>query len=129
MKRLLIFTAMTCAFSNMNAQDVLITQDGELLNVYGLEISDNAVFYKTEDKTDAPIQRIGKEKILMVKRKDGTKYKFDNNDKVVDSGSPAKAVIAALPGATAETNRQRIEQYNSILRRTRQTLWSRPCRC
>ena len=72
MKRLLIFTAMTCAFSNMNAQDVLITQDGELLNVYGLEISDNAVFYKTEDKTDAPIQRIGKEKILMVKRKDGT---------------------------------------------------------
>lgn len=51
MKRLLIFTVMTCAFSNMNAQDVLITQDGELLNVYGLEISDNAVFYKTEDKT------------------------------------------------------------------------------
>lgn len=50
MKRLLIFTVMTCAFSNMNAQDVLITQDGELLNVYGLEISDNAVFYKTEDK-------------------------------------------------------------------------------
>ena len=115
MKRLLIFTAMTCAFSNMNAQDVLITQDGELLNVYGLEISDNAVFYKTEDKTDAPIQRIGKEKILMVKRKDGKKYKFDNNDKVVDSGSPAKAAIAASPGATAETNRQRIEQYNSIL--------------
>ena len=70
MKRLLIFTAMTCAFSNMNAQDVLITQDGELLNVYGLEISDNAVFYKTEDKKDAPIQRIGKEKILMVKCKD-----------------------------------------------------------
>ena len=51
----------------------------------------------------------------MVKRKDGKKYKFDNNDKVVDSGNPAKAAIAASPGATAETNRQRIEQYNSIL--------------
>lgn len=50
MKRLLIFTAMTCAFSNMNAQDVLITQDGELLNVYGLEISDNAVFTRPKIK-------------------------------------------------------------------------------
>lgn len=93
MKRLLIFTVMTCAFSNMNAQDVLITQDGELLNVYGLEISDNAVFYKTEDKTGAPIQRIGKEEILMIKRKDGTKYKFDNNNNVVDSESPAKVAL------------------------------------
>lgn len=72
-------------------------------------------FTRPKIKTGAPIQRIGKEKILMIKRKDGTKYKFDNNNNVVDSESPAKVALAASSGATTETNRKRIEQYNSIL--------------
>ena len=115
MKRLLIFTLMACVFSTIKAQDVLITQDGELLNVYELEISSNAVFYKTENKTDAPIQRIDKGKILMIKLKDGTKYKFDNNDKTVDTEDQTKASMPATSGMVAETNRQRIEQYNIML--------------
>lgn len=115
MKRLLIFTLMACVFSTIKAQDVLITQDGELLNVYELEMSNNAVFYKTENKTDAPIQRIDKGKILMIKLKDGTKYKFDNNDKTVDKEDQTKASMPATSGMVAETNRQRIEQYNIML--------------
>ena len=115
MKRLLIFTLMACVFSTIKAQDVLITQDGELLNVYELEISSNAVFYKTENKTDAPIQRIDKGKILMIKLKDGTKYKFDNNDKTVDTEDQTKASMPATSGMVAETYRQRIEQYNIML--------------
>lgn len=115
MKRLLIFTLMACVFSTIKAQDILITQDGELLNVYELEISSNAVFYKTENKTDAPIQRIDKGKILMIKLKDGTKYKFDNNDKTVDTEDQTKASMPATSGMAAEANRQRIEQYNIML--------------
>lgn len=106
---------MACVFSTIKAQDVLITQDGELLNVYELEISSNAVFYKTENKTDAPIQRIDKGKILMIKLKDGTKYKFDNNDKTVDTEDQTKASMPATSGMAAEANRQRIEQYNIML--------------
>lgn len=61
------------------AQDVLITKDGDVKNVYDVEIISNAVFYKSENKADAAISRINKDAVFMIKRKDGTKYDLGNN--------------------------------------------------
>ena len=62
-----------------SAQDVLITKDGDVKNVYEVEVGTNAVFYKSEDKADAAILRINKTDVYMIKRKDGTKYDLGNN--------------------------------------------------
>ena len=80
MKKLIIFAYFfLMAGVSVSAQDVLITKDGDVKNVYEVEVGTNAVFYKSEDKADAAILRINKTDVYMIKRKDGTKYDLGNN--------------------------------------------------
>ena len=79
MKKLIIFAYFfLMAGVSASAQDVLITKDGDVKNVYEVEVGTNAVFYKSEDKADAAILRINKTDVYMIKRKDGTKYDLGN---------------------------------------------------
>ena len=56
------------AFMPAVAQDKIITKDGDVLQGWNVEVSDKYVFYNTENKTDADIKRMEKDKVLMVKR-------------------------------------------------------------
>ena len=60
------------AFMPAVAQDKIITKDGDVLQGWNVEVSDKYVFYNTENKTDADIKRMEKDKVLMVKRQDGS---------------------------------------------------------
>ena len=46
MKKLIIFACSLMAGVSASAQDVLITKDGDVKNVYEVEVGNNAVFYK-----------------------------------------------------------------------------------
>ena len=61
-----------------NSQDVLITKDGDALKVYGLEMSSNSIFYRTEADEQAPIHKIELKDLLMIKWKDGRKQLIDD---------------------------------------------------
>ena len=69
----LIMVAIVCA-TTIYAQDTMITQSGDIMTVYDVEISPVFVFYKTSNSASAPIQKIEKSQVFMIKRPDGTKH-------------------------------------------------------
>lgn len=71
-------------FSIVNAQDVLITKEGDALKVWEVEISNNAVFYREQQTEDSPIKRINKNDLLMIKLQSGEKIIIGEETKTVD---------------------------------------------
>ena len=55
------------------AQDMLVTNEGKSLTIYNLEISDQSIFFQLSNKADAPLQKMLKKDILIIKKADGTK--------------------------------------------------------
>lgn len=86
----LLFALFCASFGlSCHAQDVLITKDGDPIKVWGVEVSSTSVFYRENASENAPIKKISKESLLMVKYQNGEKYFFDNNkDQNVPSNSP-----------------------------------------
>jgi hypothetical protein len=80
------------------AQDVLITNEGDVKTVYDIDVSSKAIFYKLSKKVDAPIQKIDKSKVLMIKHHDGTKQVFENS---VEAAS--NSTTNAIPHQTTAT--------------------------
>ena len=108
MKKLIIFACSLMAGISASAQDVLITQEGDVKKVYDVEVGPSTVFYKEADKADAPTLRIKKADVIMIKRKDGTKYDLGNNI-VQSSQSTAVAPIqqqntVSQPASKASVN-------------------------
>lgn len=59
--------------------DILVTQSGESLKVYNLEVSANSVFYSLSDADNAPVEKISKNNVLIIKKADGTILNLNNN--------------------------------------------------
>ena len=123
MKKLIIFACSLMAGVSASAQDVLITQEGDVKKVYDVEVGPSTVFYKEADKADAPTLRIKKADVIMIKRKDGTKYDLGNGNNVVNNSQTAQSpqTQAAAPVAasvSAEAQRlneeaiRRVNDYN-----------------
>lgn len=71
-----------CGITNLVAQDRIITKEGDVITAYRLDIGGEAIYYKLEDTDSSPLQSIGKNAVLMVKKKDGSKvnmYEKSNN--------------------------------------------------
>lgn len=91
LKKLVLFILGIIIFSPANAQDVLITKDGDALKVWGVEISSNAVFYREQQTEDSPIKRINKNDLLMVKLQSGEKIIIGEETKAVEKEPVATA--------------------------------------
>ena len=83
---------------SVSAQDIIVTQSGDAKKVYGVEVGETAVFYKAEDKADAPIMRMDKSDVLVIKYKDGTSRVFTGGD---DNAAGDKQQPAATETAAA----------------------------
>lgn len=102
------------------AQDVMITKDGDVKNVYEVEVGTNAVFYKSEDKADAAILRINKADVYMIKRKDGTKYDMGNGNDTANNNQTflnhqthiSTPVVASLSAEAQRRNEEAIRRVN-----------------
>lgn len=94
----LIAACMVCLFAS--SQDMIVTNEGTALKVYNLEVSSNSVFYQLEDKSDAPIQKMMKSDILIIKKADGTKLDFSAP---TQSTAPAATPAASQSGVTKVT--------------------------
>lgn len=71
-KYVLSFLFLICG-QCLFAQDVIITKDGEPKKVWGLEMGSSAVYFRETEDPDAPIKRINKSELLLIKYKDGRK--------------------------------------------------------
>ena len=73
MKKLLIlFTALIITSAVTNAQEIIVKNDGSVINAFRTDYSGQVVYYQTQDSDDAPIFRISKGDILVIRLADGT---------------------------------------------------------
>ena len=116
----LIAACMVCLYAS--SQDMIVTNEGTALKVYNLEVSSNSVFYQLEDKPDAPIQKILKSDILIIKKADGTKLDFSApTQPTAPAATPAasqsgvtKVTVENLSAEAKAANEALIAKYNQI---------------
>lgn len=83
MKKVLLILSMICSGSlwcKAVDPDIIITQEGESLKVYNLELSSNSVFYTLQEGTDANVEKISKNNVLLIKKADGTILNLSDGD-------------------------------------------------
>ena len=98
-KLLSLAVLMALSLGSAYAQDTMITQSGDILTVYDVEVGGSSVFYKL-NATDAASLKMNKSDILMIKYKDGRVEKMDGSATPVAStastASPQPASSAAF---------------------------------
>lgn len=73
MKTYLITIIAFFSACHLYAQDRIITNQGDVFEGFRIDIGSSYIYYTLEDKDDAPLQKIVKSDVLMIKKKDGTK--------------------------------------------------------
>lgn len=63
---------LSCIVFKGMAQDILVTNNGESMKVYNIEVGQSAIFYQMEDNKDAEVKKIAKSEVLIIKKQDGT---------------------------------------------------------
>lgn len=91
MRILSILALMLCSWGFTWAQDRVITKEGDVMEVYRVDVGSTFIYYTLEDKEDAPLQKIAKADVLMIRKKDGTKIDV------------TAAATATAPAASAQT--------------------------
>ena len=89
---------MLCSWGFTWAQDRVITKEGDVMEVYRVDVGSTFIYYTLEDKDDAPLQKIAKADVLMIRKKDGTKIDVTAAATATAPASPAQAGQAAQPG-------------------------------
>ena len=97
--RLLSLLALCVACNITFAQDLIVTNDGKSVKAYNMEVSSESVFYQLEDRKEAPLQKLQKSDILIIKKADGSKLDFsDNPNERIVSKPQSQAVASDQPG-------------------------------
>ena len=114
MKQLITMMMLLLANTAM-AQDVIITKDGDAMKVWGFEVSNSAVFYRESAKKDAPIKRMKKSDLLMIKYQDGRKEVIgdDSKDSSSNTASTQQESTSINQAIASEINEERIAAYNN----------------
>lgn len=115
MKRLLLLACSIMCGTSIFAQDVLITQEGDVKKVFDVEVGPSTVFYKESDKADAPTLRIKKADVIMIKRKDGTKYDLGNNAQPNNTASSTPSQTQAASSLSASISTESNKRNDEII--------------
>lgn len=118
-KLLLALVAGALCFPALRAQETLITNKGDILTVYDVEIGNTSVFYKLSAEEEAS-RKISKADVVMIKYKDGKVVRMDapTDAAAAASVSPQPAPSAgATPFAVSpnfvEDNLKLVREFNS----------------
>ena len=104
MKKILLLFAVLVISLSAQAQDVVITKEGDALKVYGLEVSSTAVFYRESQDVNAPIVRKSKSDLLMIKYSDGRKEIMGEDNNASQPAVSQQTATDAPVEFTAEDN-------------------------
>ena len=100
-KALLIGLAVFSTFV-VEAQDLIVKQDGETIKAYRTDVGNNAVYYRLENKDEAPVLTIPKSDILIIKMQNGTKIVMDEAESMTKTDKPDKEIIDYNPSYPLE---------------------------
>lgn len=100
---------MTSAHVKLDKKDnVLFLNNGKFFPVFNVEIGKNDISYKLKDSKKAPVEKVAKDEVFLLKNSDGTTTLFNNKyvEKLRKAKAAAQAKAAAaptLPGAQMPT--------------------------
>lgn len=100
---------MTSAHVKLDKKDnVLFLNNGKFFPVFNVEIGKNDISYKLKDSKKAPVEKVAKDEVFLLKNGDGTTTLFNNKyvEKMRKAKAEAQAKAAAaptLPGAQMPT--------------------------
>ncbi len=117
-KKLFLTVLLMLTVVSHNAQDVLITQKGDPLKVYEVEISTSSIFYKLENKADATLHKMNKSDVLMIKYQDGRKVVVGEEKNSVPANGTVETKTEYTTSQTpspeiVKRNMEWIEEYNN----------------
>jgi len=114
MKKLFLFALIVASFQ-LSAQDLIVTQSGETIKAYRTDIAEKMVYYQLEDAEEAPILKIQKADVLVIKLQNGevvfsqeaTLQKLDNIQSAVilhstESVADPEVIASAQIGSLIE---------------------------
>lgn len=84
MRKMILLLSMAFACMSMVAgnPDMIVTQNGESIQAYNLDDSGAYYYYSLTEEVDAPIKKIAKKDVLIIKKSDGTKIDPQGNTTV-----------------------------------------------
>ena len=114
MRAIAVASVLLSATAIMQA-DVIVTKNGETLNVYNIEVASNCVFYTEEPSTDSPIHKIVREKVFGVKIGDGEMQPLeDGKQSEMKAHRPETSGPQFIEPVAADDNDEIIESYNGF---------------
>lgn len=100
MKRLAFLPLLSLLFPFCTqAQDLIVTQDGNSFQAYNIDIGANSVYYQLSDSIGSPVSKMDKSNVLIIKKQDGTKIVPD--DKSNGDNNVVRTVLPPVESGVA----------------------------
>lgn len=117
MKKFILLMMLPFYVLSAMAQDMLVTNEGKSMTIYNLEISEQSIFFQLSDKADAPLQKMLKKDVLIIKKADGTKLDLNAPQATVASqaSQPATQEESSTVYVTPETLSPETKASNDAL--------------
>lgn len=98
-----------------SAQNIIVTNEGDAIKAYNIEMTGNSVFYQTSPDDNASIKKLSKTDILIIKMQDGTKLDPNEPEKPAEAPASVSGSIVRISGETAQRNAAMIADFNKEL--------------
>ncbi len=96
-KGLVILGIVFLSVSFVKAQDLIVMQNGETIKAYQVDVSNNTVYYRLEDLEAAPILRIPKSDVLVIKLQNGKKIVMDSAEIQIVRNNADNEYVPSFP--------------------------------
>lgn len=87
-EKVLLMSLFVLSVFVVNAQDLIVKQNGETIKAYRTDIGNSAVYYRLEDNEESPLLTISKSDVLIIKMQDGTKIVMDEAESMTKINQP-----------------------------------------
>ena len=112
MKKYLCLSLFCILSSMLTAQDVLVTESGDAIKAWSVDIGGSKIYYRTSDDANAPLQSIDKSAVLVWKKADGSRVIIGQEEKKTVETSTAKNEPVVLNADDPEANAACIQAFN-----------------
>jgi len=112
--RKILFLSFMLIFSWVAmAQDVLVTESGDVIQAWSVDVGGSKIYYRTSDDANAPLQSIDKSSVLVWKKADGTRVVIGHEEHEKKTENPvAKSDPVVLTADDPEANAACIQAFN-----------------
>lgn len=113
MKKILYLSFMLIFSWAAVAQDVLVTESGDVIQAWSVDVGGSKIYYRTSDDANAPLQSIDKTSVLVWKKADGTRVVIGQEEHEKKAEKPAaKSDPVVLTADDPEANAACIQAFN-----------------